>query len=103
MPMITKHNERIDEAEKMESFGSVFTPRESVFEIDSGTDVISLVGFCIASTEGLSQKSIIVKPMNKLIATIVPIIFIFIFIPALLWIIVLVNNKARCGPEINYK
>lgn len=69
--------------------------------MDSGTDVISVVGFCAESAEGISQKSTIVKPMMMLIATIVPIIFFFIFIPALLWIIVMMNDSARCRPNNN--
>lgn len=86
MPMITKHSGRIDDAEKMESFWSVPTPRENVFEIASGADVMILVEFSAESVEGLAPKSTIVKPMIKLIATIAPIIIFFIFIPAFSWL-----------------
>ena len=100
MPTITKHKERIADPEKMESPWSPFAPIENVSEIASCTDVISSVGFDTEPVEGLSQKSTIVKPAIKLIATIVIVIIFFIFIPSLLWIIVLMNVKARCRPKI---
>jgi hypothetical protein len=100
--MITKHSGRIDDAEKMESSWPVLVPRENVFEIASGADIMTFVGISVESAEGLSPKSTIIKPMIKLSAMIDPIIIFFIFIPAFSWLSWWIYDYARYGPFVNY-